>query len=711
MITGPVTRVGSDLGPYRIEGLIGRGGMGVVYLAEDRELGRRVALKLLPDELAADRDFRARFERESRLAASLDHPNIIPIFEAGEADGVVYLAMRYVEGQDLATKLASDPPSPDQALHVLTQVARALDVAHGRGLVHRDVKPANVLLDPTAGDSEGDHAYLTDFGLTKLVGSASGATKAGTFLGTLAYMAPEQIDGREIDGRADEYSLAAMTFECLAGRVPFQRDQEIAVAMAHLKDPVPSARALRPDLATGVDVVLARGMSKDPNDRYPTCGAFVAALGAAMAGESVAAPVPQVDRARGVRSGVVVSVAAAGLLGLVAVAVGGLIIGSPPGTPPPTAGASDVTDDLGVGNDVPPTLRPAPSPAPEPFPDLAEATLLASFPLDLTSRCARGSTSAWPETAGSKHAIPIASIHCRMDAEGVSEMSIRQFAPPSPSGFSADEVIAAEQRGACADGLPAAGHWPSEDKSAGSFAWAGCGGQSPGSAVHTPTIQWTFANTSVAAEAIGKDWKTLRDWWVRNRSLINGLPGLRASLNAAERALQAKLPVSVSATCRPGTYEPLTRGKNEKPVTPSASLACPLNASSTKFPEWSSRILLIVREFARADGPVRSILDEDARAHGAVPGDCAITDGVKGRWFVGDREAGALACYQDPRAIIQWTFDDRSILNEIARFDPPPPDVFGAPMFWWWDSVGRFWGAPRPKEERNIDEPQRLIIP
>ena len=164
----PDSRLGTDLGPYRIERVLGRGGMGVVYLAEQRELGRKVALKLLPDELAQDADFRARFERESRLAAAIDHPNIIPLYEAGEVDGTVFLAMRYVEGTDLASRLRDGPRStPDAAIAHPGPGRRALDAAHARGLVHRDVKPGNVLLDPTGGDAEGDHAYLTDFGLTK----------------------------------------------------------------------------------------------------------------------------------------------------------------------------------------------------------------------------------------------------------------------------------------------------------------------------------------------------------------------------------------------------------------------------------------------------------------------------------------------------------------------------------------------------------------
>ena len=222
--------------------------MGVVYLATQRELRRKVALKLLSDELAADADFRARFERESRLAASIDHPNIVPLYEAGEIDGAAYLAMRYVEGVDLATRLREGPIEPAEAAAILGQVAGALDAAHERGLVHRDVKPGNVLLGRTA---HGDHAYLTDFGLTKQAGSETGITRAGSFVGTPAYMAPEQIQGQDVDGRADQYSLAAMAFECLTGQVPFERDQEFAVAWAQVRDAVPAASSTRPGLPPG----------------------------------------------------------------------------------------------------------------------------------------------------------------------------------------------------------------------------------------------------------------------------------------------------------------------------------------------------------------------------------------------------------------------------------------------------------------------------
>ena len=298
----PDPRLGTELGPYRIEAVIGRGGMGVVYLAEQARLGRKVALKIVSPEFSDDPKARARFLRESQMAAAIDHPNILPIYEADEADGVLFIAMRLVEGTDLAARLAGGPLDARAATAILAQVAGALDAAHARGLVHRDVKPANILLSPGAGADQGDHAYLTDFGLTKRGGSETSLTAAGGFAGTLAYIAPEQVDGREIDGRADQYSLACMAFECLTGSVPFVRETDIATAMAHIKDPPPSALARQPTLPAGVDAVLARGMAKAPDDRYPTCGAFLADLrGALGLTGSYVAPVvrPSGRRARG----------------------------------------------------------------------------------------------------------------------------------------------------------------------------------------------------------------------------------------------------------------------------------------------------------------------------------------------------------------------------------------------------------------------------
>jgi serine/threonine protein kinase len=212
-------RPGATFAGYRVESQVGRGGMGVVYRAWDLSLDRPVALKLIAPELAEDERFRARFLREPRLAASLDHPGVVPIYEAGEWEGRLYLSMRFVEGSDLKSVLErEDRLAPERALVVLAQVADALDAAHRRDLVHRDVKPANVLLD------EDGHAYLTDFGITKQVGGVS--TDTGGVLGTLDYLAPEQIRGEDVDGRTDGYALGCVLYECLAGTPPFRRSTE-----------------------------------------------------------------------------------------------------------------------------------------------------------------------------------------------------------------------------------------------------------------------------------------------------------------------------------------------------------------------------------------------------------------------------------------------------------------------------------------------------
>jgi serine/threonine-protein kinase len=210
--------IGSTFAGYRIEGLLARGGMGVVYHATELQLERPVALKLIAPELAEDARFRERFLHESKLAASLGHPHILPVFAAGETDGSLYLATRYVEGGDLRELLAREGTlAPERALPLLTQVADALDAAHDRGLVHRDVKPANILLDAQG------QAYLADFGLTKQQAERSGVTKTGQLLGTVDYLAPEQIRGEELDGRTDQYALACCLCECLAGEPPFRR--------------------------------------------------------------------------------------------------------------------------------------------------------------------------------------------------------------------------------------------------------------------------------------------------------------------------------------------------------------------------------------------------------------------------------------------------------------------------------------------------------
>jgi tRNA A-37 threonylcarbamoyl transferase component Bud32 len=272
---------GIQIAGYRIEARVGRGGMGDVYRAVQLSLGRRVALKVLAPKLADDVVFRRRFLRESRIAASIDHPNVIPIYESGEDGGLLYIAMRYVDGSDLATLLEQEGRlDPARAMAIMTQVASALDAAHARGLVHRDVKPANILL---AGG--GGHCYLCDFGLIKQVDpeqALSALTAADQFVGTIPYVAPEQIEGREVDGRTDVYALGCVLFHCLTGSVPFPGEGDVEVVFAHLREPPPPISRRAPGLPAAMDAVIARAMAKAKEDRWPTCSELVAALAALL---------------------------------------------------------------------------------------------------------------------------------------------------------------------------------------------------------------------------------------------------------------------------------------------------------------------------------------------------------------------------------------------------------------------------------------------
>ena len=269
---------GSQLAGYVIEEQVGAGGMAVVFRARDGVLGRLAALKVLSPTLAADQEFRARFLRESRAVASVEEPHIIPVYGAGEVDGVLYIATKFVSGGDLADVLqrAGGALESERAASFIDQVASALDAAHAAGLVHRDVKPGNILVDVAQG--RGEHAYLSDFGLSKGAMAVSGLTATGTFLGTPDYCAPEQIRGLPVDGRADQYSLACMAFALLTGNLPFRRPETMATLFAHLNDPVPPLATYRGDLPPGTDTVLARGLAKEPRDRYGRCGEFAAAL-------------------------------------------------------------------------------------------------------------------------------------------------------------------------------------------------------------------------------------------------------------------------------------------------------------------------------------------------------------------------------------------------------------------------------------------------
>ncbi|MFF7872393.1 serine/threonine-protein kinase [Streptomyces qaidamensis] len=281
----PSELIGQQIAGYRIEQEIGRGGMAVVYRARDLRLERTVALKLLAPELARNDTFRRRFTHESRAAAAIDHPHIVPVFEAGETDGVLYIAMRYVAGSDLRHVLDREGPMPPvTAVRVAAQVASALDAAHDHGLVHRDVKPGNILVSRGTDSDHPEHVYLTDFGLTKKSLSLTGFTTVGQFVGTLDYVSPEQISGKPVDARCDVYGFACVVFETLAGHPPFLRDDDMALLWAHQYDEPPPLTEDRPELDPQVDPVFAQALAKSPDDRYPSCLAFVAALRAATTG-------------------------------------------------------------------------------------------------------------------------------------------------------------------------------------------------------------------------------------------------------------------------------------------------------------------------------------------------------------------------------------------------------------------------------------------
>jgi DNA-binding SARP family transcriptional activator/tRNA A-37 threonylcarbamoyl transferase component Bud32/streptogramin lyase len=319
---------GTEFAGYRIERVLGRGGMSVVYLAEHTGLQRRAALKVLAPQLAEDERFRERFVRESRLAASIDHPNVIPIYEAGESAGELFIAMRYVEGTDLRVLLtAGGSLEPSRAIAIVHQVAAALDAAHEQGLVHRDVKPANVLLARARGSETAQHVYLSDFGLTKRSASDSGITGTGQFVGTLDYAAPEQFRGGAQDARTDVYSLGCVLFEALTGHPPFRAENDAGLMYAHLFEDPPAPSEERPELPDRIDGVIAKAMAKAPEDRYASAGELAQETSRVLG----IAPSPVLERRRGMRSiGVAVAVLA------VAVASAAILMSrdEPPAEPP-----------------------------------------------------------------------------------------------------------------------------------------------------------------------------------------------------------------------------------------------------------------------------------------------------------------------------------------------------------------------------------------
>ncbi|WP_286901348.1 serine/threonine-protein kinase [Thermocrispum sp.] len=264
---------GRRLGNYRIDGVLGKGGMSVMYRATDVRLGRKVALKVIGEHLGADAEFRERFVDEARNTAAIDHPNIVPLYDFGELDGMHYIGMRLVDGADLASIISGGPMEPSRALSLLEQVADALDTLHKRGLVHLDVKPANVLV--TQRESIREHVYVADFGLTRR-GATGHRTRGGDFLGSPTYAAPEHLRGEPLDGRTDQYALACVLFACLAGRPPFMGDVP-TVIKGHLNTPPPPVTRYARTLPPAIDGVLARGMAKNPKERFGSCVELISA--------------------------------------------------------------------------------------------------------------------------------------------------------------------------------------------------------------------------------------------------------------------------------------------------------------------------------------------------------------------------------------------------------------------------------------------------
>src|SRR3954469_7795566 len=275
---------GSVFAGHRIEAVAGRGGMGVVYRATQLALDRTVALKVIAPGLLEDQTVRSRFVRESKVAASIDHPNVIPIYYAGDESGIAYIAMRYVAGDDVRSLVRREGRlAPERAARIIAQIGAALDEAHSAGLVHRDIKPANVLL------TADDHVYLTDFGLTKHALSIAGSTKPGHWVGTLDYVAPEQIRGERVDARVDIYALGCLLHYTLTGAVPFPREGDEARLWAHLSDPPPEPTEHAPaGLPSAFDAVVERALAKDPEDRYPSAGDLGRAAKAAAANQQPA---------------------------------------------------------------------------------------------------------------------------------------------------------------------------------------------------------------------------------------------------------------------------------------------------------------------------------------------------------------------------------------------------------------------------------------
>ena len=385
----PELNPGELLGGCRVEGVIARGGMGVVYRAVQLDLQRPVALKVITAERAGDPEFRERFTRESRMAAAIDHPNVVPVYAAGEENGALYIVMRYVPGRDLHALIKADGPLPaPRAAAIVAQVAAALDVAHAAGLVHRDVKPANVLL--AAGS--GDHAYLSDFGLMRTLDPLEPLTDSGSWIGTVDFASPEQLAGDRVDARSDVYSLGCVLYAALTGVPPYPRETVPATLLAHLRDPIP-----RPSMKGAdrhFDRIVARALAKAPDDRYPSAGDVGRAALAAARGE----PVTETERTVAIGSAAPGGVAASEVTAPTSIA--------PPRTARPPRAVRSAPPDaepaapqrLWSGDPAPPRRTSPPPPPPAPpragVPGHTRARTVRNAPLPASARPASAAAPA-----------------------------------------------------------------------------------------------------------------------------------------------------------------------------------------------------------------------------------------------------------------------------------------------------------------------------
>ncbi len=489
---------GIEVAGYRIERTLGRGGMSVVYLAEHDWLQRKVALKVLAPQLAEDERFRERFVRESRLAASLDHPNVIPIYEAGASGGDLFIAMRYVEGTDLRTLLHEGGAlEPERAIAIVRQVAAALDAAHEQGLVHRDVKPGNVLLARQRGSEAGEHVYLSDFGLTKRSASDSGITGTGQFVGTLDYAAPEQFKGGIPDARTDVYSLGCVLFECLTGHPPFRSENDAGLMYAHLQEPPPVVTDEKPKMPKEIDAVITKAMAKAPEDRPASAGGLVDEAARALHVGVLSEP----EGATTSRLRTLAPVLAVAVALVVGIVVSSLLRNDTLGE---ASATGQTTPKASASPTVPPTFRTVDRALSD-----TEEQLLTYIPEDVSTGCLPLDRQA--PIHGER-----ASLVCRTaDLEVLYELF--QTRDEMNEAFQVNVNNKTAPAGDCATDHLAAGPYTIEGAQAGDvLCYTVQRGPYSASLPPQSHIEWTDENASIYAHAIRNDLGdlSLYEWWL-----------------------------------------------------------------------------------------------------------------------------------------------------------------------------------------------------